>query len=201
MIQWTGESRLDLVNFACKVTNANSYLEIGCNTNEVFDRVLCPNKTGVDPRRGGTHRMTSDEFFSSNKETFDVIFIDGLHYYEQVKKDFENSINVLNNKGVIIFHDMFPSLERWVVVPEPEDLISYGCWMGDVWRMGFDLIAMDNISFKLVMIDNGCGFVTKGTQTPKLLQVENTWEFWKNNAGHLPLISYDNLVKSYQVTP
>lgn len=51
MIQWTGESRLDLVNFACKVTNANSYLEIGCNTNEVFDRVLCPNKTGVDPRR------------------------------------------------------------------------------------------------------------------------------------------------------
>lgn len=199
MIQWTNESRLDLINFACRVTNASSYLEIGCNTNEVFDRVNCNHKTGVDPRRGGTHRMTSDAFFESNTEKFDVIFIDGLHYYEQVKKDFENAYKALNDNGVIVFHDMFPTLERWVVVPEPDDLLTYGCWMGDVWRMGFDLLAMPNISFKLVMIDNGCGFVTKGKQEAKILPVENTWDFWVRNAMQLPIISYANLVKSYQV--
>jgi SAM-dependent methyltransferase len=199
MIQWTGESRLDLINFACRVTNAVSYLEIGCNTNEVFDRVHCNYKVGVDPRRGGTHRMTSDTFFETNTEKFDVIFIDGLHYYDQVKKDFKNAYQALTDKGIIIFHDMFPTLERWVVVPEPDDLTTYGCWMGDVWRMGFDLLAMDNISFKLVMIDNGCGFVTKGKQNVKQFVIENTWDFWTNHAGHLPLISYDNLVKSYQV--
>lgn len=199
MIPWTGESRLDLINFSCGIANATSYLEIGCNTNEVFDNVNCAHKVGVDPRTGGTHRMTSDDFFAQNTEKFDVIFIDGLHYYDQVKKDFANAYKVLNDRGVVIFHDMFPSLSRWVVVPEPDDLTTYGCWMGDVWRMGFDLIAMQNISFKLVMIDNGCGFVTKGKQEPRLLPVENTWNFWLLNAGQLPLISYANLVKSYQV--
>lgn len=198
MTQWSGESRLDLVNFACKVTNAQSYLEIGCNKNEVFGYVNCAHKVGVDPRQGGTHRMTSDEYFAINTEKFDVIFIDGLHYYEQVKKDFENAIQVLNDHGIIIFHDMFPTQERWAVVPEPEDLTTYGCWMGDVWRMSFDLIARSDITFKVVTMDNGCGFVTKGTQTPKLIPAENSWNFWVQNHQQVPLISYADLVKSYQ---
>ena len=33
--------------------------------------------------------MTSDEFFIQNKNTFDLIFIDGLHIYEQVIKDID----------------------------------------------------------------------------------------------------------------
>lgn len=31
--------------------------------------------------RGGTHRMTSDAFFATNEEQFDLVFIDGLHHY------------------------------------------------------------------------------------------------------------------------
>ena len=53
------------------------------------------NKIGVDPERGGNVRKTSDNFFKNNKKEFDVIFIDGLHIYEQCRKDVINSLKVL----------------------------------------------------------------------------------------------------------
>ena len=39
--------------------------------------------------------MTSDEFFKSNNEFFDLIFLDGLHTYEQTIKDIDNSIQII----------------------------------------------------------------------------------------------------------
>jgi len=49
--------------------------------------------------------MTSDTFFLKNKRTFDIIFIDGLHIYDQVKRDVLNSIKVLNKDGFILLYD------------------------------------------------------------------------------------------------
>jgi hypothetical protein len=66
------------------------YLEIGCQNDLTFGEVqtLYDSAIGVDPLVGGTHRMTSDEFFETNKQTntttFDLIFIDGLHTGPQV---------------------------------------------------------------------------------------------------------------------
>jgi predicted O-methyltransferase YrrM len=36
---------------------------------------------------------------------FDLIFIDGCHYYEYVKKDTENALRNLRRGGVIVWHD------------------------------------------------------------------------------------------------
>ena len=41
----------------------NNYLEIGCDRNENFSKINIQNKVGVDPLRGGTLRMTSNDFF------------------------------------------------------------------------------------------------------------------------------------------
>lgn len=49
---------------------------------------------------------TTDEFFIKNRDTYDCIFIDADHSYEGVRKDYENSIKILNKNGVIIFHDI-----------------------------------------------------------------------------------------------
>jgi predicted O-methyltransferase YrrM len=62
---------------------------------------------GVDPNQGVTLRMTSDEFFAANQFTFDIVFIDGLH--DQVAKDIENSLRVLNPGGIIVMHDCNPT--------------------------------------------------------------------------------------------
>ena len=102
--------RLDVIQNLIKKYNLKKYLEIGCDQNEVFSQVKIENKIGVDHVSGGTHRMTSDKFFISNKEKFDLIFGDGLHRYEQVRNDIINSLKCLNEKGIILFHDCFRSL-------------------------------------------------------------------------------------------
>ena len=51
------------------------------------------------------YKKTSDDFFNTNNNKFDVIYIDGYHKGSQVYKDFKNSWKVLNENGVIIFDD------------------------------------------------------------------------------------------------
>lgn len=50
---------------------------------------------------------TTDEFFEKNTETFDGIFIDASHDYDQVLRDSKNSIKILNSNGIIVWHDVY----------------------------------------------------------------------------------------------
>ena len=87
------------------------YLEIGVADNNVFNSIplKLENKFGVDPHEGGNYRMTSNEFFQKYKDIkFDVIFIDGLHHYEQCQEDCINAMSALNKNGIILFHDFLP---------------------------------------------------------------------------------------------
>ena len=81
--------RFDIINKLVSYYNYNNYLEIGVLNGESFTNVNCKNKTSVDPKRPATYEMTSDEFFEKEaKDTkWDIIFIDGWHEREQVKKD------------------------------------------------------------------------------------------------------------------
>ena len=105
--------RAHLIQRLINKINAQSYLEIGLGTGNVFRSIKCQTKYGVDPQYGNfeyekgikcmikpTHEMTSDEFFEQNKKTFDVIFIDGMHDSEYVQRDINNSISCLNDGGV-----------------------------------------------------------------------------------------------------
>ena len=64
------------------------------------------NKYGVDPAFDSVnniHGVKSDEFFQNNNETFDVIFIDGLHHYDQVLEGKPVFItNNLDNKTTVM---------------------------------------------------------------------------------------------------
>ena len=93
--------------------------------------------------------MTSDEFFKENNLFFDVIFIDGLHTYEQCSKDVINSIKFLNNDGIIILHDMLPRSKT-------EETQEFS---GDVWKVAVDLSKSKNIEFVIANVDQGVGLV------------------------------------------
>ena len=47
----------------------------------------------------------SNNFFVKNSKKFNLIYIDGSHFYEDVKLDFENSLNYLKKGGVLICDD------------------------------------------------------------------------------------------------
>ena len=47
----------------------------------------------------------SNIFFSQNKNKFNVIYIDGSHFYEDVKKDFINAMKFLEKDGILICDD------------------------------------------------------------------------------------------------
>jgi len=98
-------TRVDLIKKIIKIKNFSSYLEIGCDNNQVFSQIAINDKVGVDPVSGGNFRGTSDLFFFNNVKKFDLIFIDGGHSQETVYKDWVLSQQLLDKDGVIYFDD------------------------------------------------------------------------------------------------
>ena len=152
--QWEAKryNRVDLVNYIVErlESDSPSYLEIGCFKDELFNAVKLQDKTGVDSVSGGTHRMTSDRFFKDSNRTFDIIFIDGLHHYQQVRRDAINSLNALNSGGWIAFHDFLPSSWEEQHVPRLS-----GSWTGDCWKFAVELGKAEGLAFQIVTIDYG----------------------------------------------
>ena len=103
-----------LINDLISDLNYKSYLELGVSVGESWKLISCENKIGVDNNINvanefdGVIHATTDDYFLNNKDKFDLIYIDALHEKNQVYKDFKNSFNVLNDSGVIIFHDVNP---------------------------------------------------------------------------------------------
>ena len=98
--------------------------------------------------------MTSDEFFLNNKKKFDLIFLDGLHTYEQTIKDIKNSLRFLNSKGVILVHDCLPKKIWNQIVPR-----VYGHWNGDVWKAIVEARTYSNVSTFTCIADHGLGII------------------------------------------
>ena len=148
--------RWDLIEYLIKKNNYTNYLEIGCDQNQLFSKVIIDNKIGVDPVSGGNIRKTSDEFFKENNGKFDIVFIDGLHTYEQVKKDILNSVNCLNENGIILVHDCMPDSLGKQAVPRYKMQ-----WNGDVWKAIVDLRQKENLDIYTCEMDQGIGIITK----------------------------------------
>ena len=62
-------------------------------------------------KRVEVHRKTSDDFFLTNKNTFDLIYIDGNHLFEFVKRDIFNSLKFITEEGIIMLDDY--ALKGW----------------------------------------------------------------------------------------
>jgi predicted O-methyltransferase YrrM len=83
---------------------------IDWNSNKLFEReqvyVDFLKKIEKHKDRFVLHRKKSDDAFSFFEEkSIDFIFIDGLHTYEQVKKDCENFYPLLKDDGLFSGHD------------------------------------------------------------------------------------------------
>jgi len=152
--------RWDLIDYLIQKNKFENYLEIGCDDDQLFSKVNIRNKIGVDPVSGGNIRKKSDDFFSTNKDKFDLVFIDGLHIYEQVKKDILNSLKFLNENGMILVHDCLPDSLSKQAVPRYKMK-----WNGDVWKAIVDLRQREDLEIYTCEIDEGIGIITKKKNT------------------------------------
>ena len=148
--------RWDLIQFLINKYKFQNYLEIGCDKDQSFSKIIIKNKVGVDPISGGTIRASSNNFFIKNKNTFDIIFIDGLHHYNQVLTDINNSLNILNNNGFILVHDCLPRTLAQQAVPRYR-----GSWQGDVWKAIVELRTKENLDIITCKIDFGVAIIRK----------------------------------------
>ena len=146
--------RFEIIQDIIDFKKYDSYLEIGCDKNQSFSNIKIKKRVGVDPVEGGTHKMTSDQFFSINKDNFDIVFIDGLHEYSQIMKDIKNSLRFLNKEGVILLHDCLPRTIWNQITPRLNS-----DWNGDVWKSIVHCRTLENIDTYTFIADRGIGLI------------------------------------------
>ena len=170
-----------LLNALIKKYNLKSYLEIGINNPaNNFDKIECESKQGVDPDYLGPEirvaEMGSDDFFKQRSDMWDLIFIDGLHHADQVKRDFENSLACLNDGGFIVIHDCLPTDESTTKVPRKTKV-----WHGDVYNFAMSL-SRYNVEYTTYNIDEGCCVVRKIFKRSTIKKVTDfTWDNFVKN--------------------
>jgi len=128
------------------------YVEIGLGGGRSLSLAGPGTKAiGIDPFQGDWAKLnfvcphgpatlfplTSDDFFEHydmravmERESFDLGFIDGLHLFEQVLKDFINLERYARKDSVILIHDCLPIVP---IIAERERCTNF--WTGDVWRI------------------------------------------------------------------
>ena len=131
-------------------------LEIGSDLGLLVESICINKITAVDPikkykipfkfRHIKFFEMTSDTFFTKNNENFDLIFIDGLHTFEQVFNDLINSMSRLRigNTSIIYLDDILPN-DEFSSLENPYETLEkrkkyYGylkdlSWMGTVYKL------------------------------------------------------------------
>ncbi|MFM7445964.1 MAG: class I SAM-dependent methyltransferase [Tabrizicola sp.] len=125
------------------------YLEVGCRSGESFAPVR--SKTiAVDPffraeiniigKKPALHvfQATSDDFFTSgflarNGIRLSLAFLDGMHLFDFLLRDFMNTEAAMDPDGVIMMHDCVP----YGLKMTRSDLnnLPGGAWTGDVWKL------------------------------------------------------------------
>ena len=149
--------------------------------------------------------MTKSGF--NTKKYLDLIFIDGLHEYIQVKKDIINSLNALNSKGIILIHDCMPLSYLDQAIPRGQRK-----WNGDVWKSIVELGTRNDVFTCVGCFDQGIGMILKrrNDQILKLSKKDNfifkdlSYEnYYHNFDKYLNLIDHNKffeLIKNYRTS-
>lgn len=188
--------RTAIINYIFEKYNFQSYLEIGVyRPDGNFDHINAKLKHSVDNLENSahlyTHWMSSDDFFAYaiGSQMYDVIFIDGLHEYEQCYRDVSNALDHLNPGGFIFIHDVNP-LEKVHTVSYWEFLHD-ACpthWNGSVYKAFIQLKyeLPDWSVFSVEDINGGVGVLTKRSlykniQMPEIPEYYFKWENYYDN--------------------
>lgn len=180
----------------------STYLEIGVRNGKCFFSIKAKHRIAVDPNfrigkraylkaygmnplrrlRDSFFEQTSDAYFTQHnpqrRRMPDVVLVDGLHTYEQAYRDVVNSVNILNENGVIVMHDCNPdSMPAAYPANSPEEVIAMNfpgwnrVWCGDVWKAIVRLRTEPDLEVFVLNTDFGLGIVRRKTGAQPELQI------------------------------
>lgn len=176
------ECYVDIIASIISGCNFNKYLELGIWNGANFKKIVekCPTldlAVGVDlkplsemvfsavkPDNITIYDCTSTQvFFTKTSLIFDCIFIDACHRYANVIKDFECSLSILNEDGIIFLHDTYP--------PDTEHLQDGYC--SDCYKAYFDIVKRNDVC-ECITLPTYCGLtiVRKRLAGKKLLTID-----------------------------
>jgi hypothetical protein len=161
-----GRHYLDVIEQMCQVLKPERYFEIGTHNGHSLKHVNC-RAVAVDPKfkiDGDVignkpscflFQMTSDRFFEKHDPNellggpIQLAFLDGMHRFEFLLRDFINTERHSTPNSVLLLHDCFPlSIEMterryegrerpgYELIKSPKDLEHPAFWWtGDVWKV------------------------------------------------------------------
>jgi capsular polysaccharide biosynthesis protein len=137
---------LDILRQCHEILDPDLYVEIGLRFGKSMELSRC-RAIGVDPKprvrkiagnsKAEIFSQTSDEFFSQQKlnriiapGSVDLAFIDGMHLFDFVLRDFINIERRAHSRTIIAIDDVCP---RNALEAMPERIVTP--WAGDVWKL------------------------------------------------------------------
>jgi len=185
-----GMHKYEILSLFHEIYNPQLYFEIGVDRGVSIRLAKCKT-IGVDPKptSGGNaneaeiHVLKSDKFFEKNLlngRVPDLVFIDGLHHFDQVIRDFRNTEKNCKRNTIIVIDDILPShtgqtTREW----------KPGAWTGDVWKV-IPILKKYRPDLKIILLDSN----PTGLMEVTNLDCENTilWD------------DYDAIVKEWMNT-
>lgn len=204
--------RTDVIQALLNAKKKPAYLEIGVEHGQNFFSIKAGSKTAVDPEfafsfkeklrwmyknpsnlNARYYEATSDGYFetSAGSKGMDVVFIDGLHTYQQSLKDVLNSLRILKDNGIIVMHDCNPPHKAAAFPSQTKEGAAKsnipgwtGEWCGDVWKT-ICLLRGTRKDLRAFVLDTdyGLGIVTKG----------NADEYLNLSPEQVDAMTYDDL--------
>lgn len=171
--------RSEVVQALLDLYDRPRYLEVGVHSGETFHAVRAAEKVAVDPAfrfdvqaagradpTASFHPVPSDTYFLQRRPAdppFDVVFLDGLHTFEQTLRDLMNTVARTRPDSVIVIDDVLPSGPAAAIRDHDEFLRLHAAvpgtpdaWMGDVYRLvWFIAVFMPMWSYATVAENHG----------------------------------------------
>lgn len=155
-VELTGELYTETLKRFHDILKPRTYLEIGTMFGATLALSNC-RSIAVDPKfylQGDVlgrkpscqlFQMTSDAFFEGQNPKsllnapIDMAFLDGMHLFEFLLRDFKNTEKHCKKNSIIFIHDCIPhdqyNTTRSISDPDREKSSHKDWWTGDVWKI------------------------------------------------------------------
>jgi hypothetical protein len=208
-----GESARRINQLLGAFAGESRYLEIGVLRGRTFEKVRATYRFGVDPqprfdvtrlpRRVTIRACTSDEFFSTldHDNQFDVVFLDGLHTFEQTYRDLVNALQYCSS-GFVLIDDVVPC-DGASALPDQDEARRErvrrqlpgdpGIWHGDVFKV---VVALSEYHSSQVGFCTIVGGGNPQTIAWREKQLEDLRPIGGWSLAELDSVSYEEVFKS-----